>query len=139
VVDVSIGRAVDFLVFEGLHEALRHGVVVRTAGPGHAGQNRGCLEASDVVAAGEVKNYRDSSIPLGRRFRALKLWRLLRAEGVEGLQTRLRRDTENARWLEGEVRRSARRTGSAPSLAKQEKAAFASANVADECFAFARG
>ena len=52
---------------------------------------------------GEVKNLRDWGIPLGRRFRALKLWCLLRAEGVEALQARLRRDIENARWLAQEV------------------------------------
>ena len=46
----------------------------------------------------------DWGIPLGRRFRALKLWCLLRAEGVEGLRSRLRRDIENARWLANEVR-----------------------------------
>jgi aromatic-L-amino-acid decarboxylase len=51
-----------------------------------------------------VKNLRDWGIPLGRRFRALKLWCLLRAEGVAGLQARLRRDLENARWLKGQVR-----------------------------------
>jgi len=54
---------------------------------------------------GEVKNLRDWGIPLGRRFRALKLWCLLRAEGVEGLQARLRRDLANARWLADEVAR----------------------------------
>ena len=35
-----------------------------------------------------VKNLRDWGIPLGRRFRALKLWCLVRAEGVSGLQAR---------------------------------------------------
>jgi aromatic-L-amino-acid decarboxylase len=55
---------------------------------------------------GQVKNYRDWGVPLGRRFRALKLWCLLRCEGVEGLQARLRRDLENARWLEAEVRKA---------------------------------
>jgi aromatic-L-amino-acid decarboxylase len=55
-------------------------------------------------ADGRVKNLRDWGIPLGRRFRALKLWCLLRAEGVEGLRSRLRRDNENARWLANEVR-----------------------------------
>ena len=35
---------------------------------------------------GLVRNLRDWGIPLGRRFRALKLWFLLRSEGVEGLQ-----------------------------------------------------
>jgi aromatic-L-amino-acid decarboxylase len=53
---------------------------------------------------GRVKNYRDWGIPLGRRFRALKLWCLLRAEGVARLQARLRRDLENARWLAEAVR-----------------------------------
>ncbi|HEK1685378.1 TPA: DOPA decarboxylase [Pseudomonas putida] len=52
---------------------------------------------------GEVKNLRDWGIPLGRRFRALKLWFMLRSEGVEALQQRLRRDLENARWLAEQV------------------------------------
>ncbi|HVT39260.1 MAG TPA: pyridoxal-dependent decarboxylase, partial [Gemmatimonadaceae bacterium] len=51
-------------------------------------------------ADGDVKNLRDWGLPLGRRFRALKLWCLIREQGVMGLQTRLRRDLENARWLE---------------------------------------
>jgi aromatic-L-amino-acid decarboxylase len=51
-----------------------------------------------------VKNLRDWGIPLGRRFRALKLWCLIREQGVEGLQRRLRRDLENAQWLELQVR-----------------------------------
>jgi aromatic-L-amino-acid decarboxylase len=51
-----------------------------------------------------VKNLRDWGIPLGRRFRALKLWCLIREQGVEGLRRRLRRDLDNARWLEAQVR-----------------------------------
>jgi len=47
----------------------------------------------------QVKNLRDWGIPLGRRFRALKLWLLIREQGVEGLQARLRRDLQNAQWL----------------------------------------
>jgi aromatic-L-amino-acid decarboxylase len=50
-----------------------------------------------------VKNYRDWGIALGRRFRALKLWCLLRSEGIAALQSRLRRDIENARWLSEQV------------------------------------
>ena len=46
-----------------------------------------------------VKNLRDWGIPLGRRFRALKLWMLIREQGVAGLQARLRRDLANAQWL----------------------------------------
>jgi aromatic-L-amino-acid decarboxylase len=51
-----------------------------------------------------VRNLRDWGLPLGRRFRALKLWCLIREQGVEGLQARLRRDLENARWLAEQVR-----------------------------------
>ncbi|HEX5643392.1 MAG TPA: pyridoxal-dependent decarboxylase [Thermoleophilia bacterium] len=52
---------------------------------------------------GLVRNLRDWGIPLGRRFRALKLWFLLRSEGVEGLQRRIRRDVGNAAWLAEQV------------------------------------
>ncbi len=52
---------------------------------------------------GEVKNYRDWHIPLGRRFRALKLWFYLLDVGVEGLQARIRRDLANAQWLREQV------------------------------------
>jgi aromatic-L-amino-acid decarboxylase len=48
----------------------------------------------------QVKNLRDWGVPLGRRFRALKLWFLIREQGVTGLQTRLRRDLANAAWLQ---------------------------------------
>jgi aromatic-L-amino-acid decarboxylase len=50
-----------------------------------------------------VVNYRDWGIPLGRRFRALKLWSLIRTHGVAGLQQRLRRDLDNARWLAQQI------------------------------------
>jgi aromatic-L-amino-acid decarboxylase len=59
------------------------------------------------AADGRVKNLRDWGIPLGRRFRALKLWCLLRTEGVAALQARLRRDLANARWLAEQVRAAA--------------------------------
>ena len=52
---------------------------------------------------GRVKNFRDWGIPLGRRFRALKLWFLIREQGVSGLQARIRRDLANARWLADQV------------------------------------
>ncbi|HOW86076.1 MAG TPA: pyridoxal-dependent decarboxylase [Candidatus Aminicenantes bacterium] len=38
----------------------------------------------------KVKNYRDWGIQLGRRFRALKLWFVVRSYGVEGLQALVR-------------------------------------------------
>lgn len=60
-----------------------------------------------TAADGRVKNYRDWGVPLGRRMRALKLWFVIREQGVYQLQQRLRRDLEQARWLEAEVRHAA--------------------------------
>ena len=40
--------------------------------------------------AGEVVDYRDWQVPLGRRFRALKLWFVLRSYGIEGLRAHIR-------------------------------------------------
>jgi aromatic-L-amino-acid decarboxylase len=56
-----------------------------------------------TTADDQVQNLRDWGIPLGRRFRALKLWFLLREQGVEALQSRLRRDMANAQWLACQV------------------------------------
>jgi aromatic-L-amino-acid decarboxylase len=54
----------------------------------------------------KVKNLRNWGLPLGRRFRALKLWFLIREQGVGGLQARLRRDLVNAQWLLHEIRQA---------------------------------
>lgn len=54
-----------------------------------------------------ARNLRDWGIPLGRRFRALKLWCLLRDQGLEKLRARLRRDLANAQWLADAVRATA--------------------------------
>jgi aromatic-L-amino-acid decarboxylase len=43
---------------------------------------------------GDLVNYSEWSIPLGRRFRALKLWFLIRAEGLEGLRRMIRRHVQ---------------------------------------------
>jgi aromatic-L-amino-acid/L-tryptophan decarboxylase len=55
--------------------------------------------------AGEVKNGMDYGIQLGRRFRALKLWFVIRYFGREGLIARLREHCRLARlfatWVEG--------------------------------------
>jgi aromatic-L-amino-acid decarboxylase len=59
-----------------------------------------------TAADGQVKNYRDWGVPLGRRMRALKLWFVIRDQGVAGLQARIRRDLAYARWLAAEVRRT---------------------------------
>lgn len=52
---------------------------------------------------GEVTQFKDWGIPLGRRFRALKLWFHLRLDGVDAIRARLRRDLANATWLEEAV------------------------------------
>jgi aromatic-L-amino-acid decarboxylase len=48
----------------------------------------------------QVIDYRDWSVPLGRRFRALKLWFVIRAYGVAGLRQRLAAHIDLARDLE---------------------------------------
>jgi aromatic-L-amino-acid/L-tryptophan decarboxylase len=46
-----------------------------------------------------VKNYMDYSLQLGRRFRSLKLWMVLRYFGVEGLRSRIREHIRLAKLL----------------------------------------
>jgi aromatic-L-amino-acid decarboxylase len=52
---------------------------------------------------GRVNDYRDWGIPLGRRFRALKLWCVIRMYGVKGLQDKVRYHLEIARKLSEEI------------------------------------
>lgn len=42
------------------------------------------------TSGSEVTNYSEWTIPLGRRFRALKIWFLIRSYGLEELRTRIR-------------------------------------------------
>ncbi|MEP5154766.1 pyridoxal-dependent decarboxylase [Planktotalea sp.] len=56
------------------------------------------IEPEYLKTTGEaVTNYSEWTIPLGRRFRALKLWFLIRSYGLEGLQTRIR---NHVAWAE---------------------------------------
>ena len=50
-----------------------------------------------------VNNYRDWGVPLGRRFRALKLWFVIRTYGIEGLQQRLRDHIAFGQWVKQQV------------------------------------
>jgi len=57
-----------------------------------------------ATESGAVIDYRDWHVQLGRRFRALKLWFVIRSYGVEGLRHHVRRHVELARefarWVE---------------------------------------
>jgi aromatic-L-amino-acid decarboxylase len=67
------------------------------------------IEPEYLKTTGEsVTNYSEWTIPLGRRFRALKIWFLIRSYGLEGLRTRIRNHIawagelcEDIRELEG--------------------------------------
>ena len=48
---------------------------------------------------GEVIDYRDWHVPLGRRFRALKLWFVLRSYGAEAIRTYIREHVRLAELL----------------------------------------
>ncbi len=62
-------------------------------------------EASD---AGEVIDYRDWHVPLGRRFRALKLWFVLRSYGADQLRAYIRSHLAWARMLSDRIERDPR-------------------------------
>jgi aromatic-L-amino-acid decarboxylase len=54
-----------------------------------------------ATESGAVVDYRDWQVPLGRRFRALKLWFVIRHYGVDGLRHHVRRHVELAQRLAG--------------------------------------
>ncbi len=56
---------------------------------------------NQATQSGQVIDYRDWQIPLGRRFRALKLWFVLRSFGIEGIQDRIRHHVALAHELAG--------------------------------------
>jgi len=69
---------------------------------------------NQATESGAVIDYRDWHIPLGRRFRALKLWFVIRHYGVEGLQRHVRRHVELAQELRSWVEKSDRFELAAP-------------------------
>src|SRR4029434_3732780 len=61
-----------------------------------------------ATESGAVIDYRDWQVPLGRRFRALKLWFVLRWYGAEGLRAHIRHCTglgaDFAAWISDDSR-----------------------------------
>ncbi len=58
---------------------------------------------NQATASGAVIDYRDWQVPLGRRFRSLKLWFVIRHYGVEGLRAHIRRHVALAEQFSGWV------------------------------------
>jgi len=56
-----------------------------------------------TTSRGAVNDYRDWGIPLGRRFRALKLWFVLRSFGLEGIREKLRTHLELSHYFGSEL------------------------------------
>lgn len=61
---------------------------------------------NQATESGAVTDYRDWQVPLGRRFRALKLWFVIRHYGVEGLRFHVRKHVELAQQFASWVRSS---------------------------------
>ncbi len=69
---------------------------------------------NQATESGAVIDYRDWQIPLGRRFRSLKLWFVIRHYGIEGLQHHIRRHVELAQRLVGWINEDERFELAAP-------------------------
>ena len=69
---------------------------------------------NQATESGAVIDYRDWHIPLGRRFRSLKLWFVIRHYGMEGLQFHIRRHIELAQQFAGWVKEDDRFELAAP-------------------------
>jgi aromatic-L-amino-acid decarboxylase len=63
---------------------------------------------NQATESGAVIDYRDWQVPLGRRFRSLKLWFVIRHYGIEGLQHHVREHIRLAQQFAGWVRDDSR-------------------------------
>ena len=63
-----------------------------------------------------VFDYRDWQIPLGRRFRSLKLWSVIRHYGIKGMQAHIRQHIESAKALTEEINKDDRFELMAPTV-----------------------
>jgi aromatic-L-amino-acid decarboxylase len=71
---------------------------------------------NQATESGAVIDYRDWHVPLGRRFRALKLWFVIRHYGIEGLQYHVREHIRLAQEFLGWVRNDPRFELAAPAV-----------------------
>ena len=69
---------------------------------------------NQATESGAVIDYRDWQVPLGRRFRALKLWFVIRYYGAEGLRAHIRNHVALAEWFAAQVEASAEFALAAP-------------------------
>ena len=63
-----------------------------------------------------VFDYRDWQIPLGRRFRSLKLWSVIRHYGIKGMQAHIRQHMESAKALTDKINKDDRFELMAPTV-----------------------
>jgi aromatic-L-amino-acid/L-tryptophan decarboxylase len=71
---------------------------------------------NQATESGAVIDYRDWHVPLGRRFRSLKLWFVIRHYGIEGLRHHIREHVRLAQKFAGWVRDDKRFEIAAPAL-----------------------
>jgi len=71
---------------------------------------------NQATESGAVIDYRDWHVPLGRRFRSLKLWFVIRHYGIQGLQHHIREHVRLAQQFASWVREDSRFEVAAPSL-----------------------
>ena len=73
-----------------------------------------------ATESGAVIDYRDWQVALGRRFRALKVWAVIRCYGVEGLQAHIREHVRHRRRVRvvGCGRRAVRASRAASAVAR---------------------
>lgn len=60
---------------------------------------------SSLATHGNITDYRDWQIPLGRRFRALKIWFVIRTYGVKAMQDMIRRHVRLGEYFAEKVRK----------------------------------
>ena len=60
-------------------------------------------EYLNTVTRGKVNDYRDWGVPLGRRFRALKLWFVIRSFGLKGIREKVSEHIRLAGWLKDQL------------------------------------